>query len=56
MTWPSMADQGADHGLLDKGLSLAGGYGVIFREIMKSLVSQLGLKMKSEEQYILNFF
>ena len=45
-----------DHGLLDKGLSLAERHRVIFREIMKSLLFQLELKRKGEEQYTCNFF
>lgn len=45
----------ADHGLLDKGLSLTERNGVIFKEIMKSLLFQLELKMKSEKQYTCNF-
>lgn len=44
-----------DHGLLDKGLSLTERNGVIFKEIMKSLLFQLELKMKSEKQYTCNF-
>lgn len=44
-----------DHGLLDKGLSLTERNGVIFKEVMKSLLFQLELKMKSEKQYTCNF-
>lgn len=45
-----------DHGLLDKGLSLTERNGVIFKEIMKSLLFQLELKRKGEEQYTCNFW
>lgn len=52
-----MTDQNlTDHGLLDKGLALTEQNGVIFKEIMKSLLLQLELKRNGEEQYTCNFW